>query len=351
MLRDILPSAAETGKTTSAEITIVLPVGWRQMENRVDGIITTNDLGSEVVSIGKEVKYRKVYIGNTSITISTSGEWLFTRDELVGFCQQIYIQLRTVFGSDPTRDVLVNVFRFPQQTSFGQWQAETRGRNITIISSDMPFKTQSLQRLHEQLRHEMFHLWIPNGVNLSGNYDWFYEGFALYQSLKTAVALNQIRFDDFLDTLSRAHAIDARQTQRLSLIDASKDRWDGADTYIYARGMITAFLCDVLVLHNSKGRQSVTDILRELYAMHRYPNARTDGNAAVLAILQNKTELAPIVHRYINGPEKFEWLPEIALAGLETNGANKLAVMPKLRGWQKEILNKLGYNNWRKIGR
>jgi hypothetical protein len=142
-------------------------------------------------------------------------------------CRQVYTPLRVNFGTDAANEIFVNVLKFPQQVGFGQWQAETRGRNITIISSDMAFRTQSLQRLHEQLRHEMFHLWIPNGVNLEGNYDWFYEGFALYASLKMAVAMNRIRFGDFLDTLSRAQAIDARQSNRLSLIDASHERWSG----------------------------------------------------------------------------------------------------------------------------
>lgn len=347
MLGDVLPAMSENGKPTSAKVTIILPVGWRQMENRIDGIVATKDVAAEVVSIGTSIKYRKIHVGNTAITISTSGEWLFTSDELVSFCQQIYTQLNATFGSAAGNEVLVNVFKFSQKVGPGQWQAETRGRNVTIISSDMAFKTQSIQRLHEQLRHEIFHLWIPNGVNLSGNYDWFYEGFALYQSLKTALALNRIRFEDFLDTLSRAQAIDARQTNRLSLIDASGKRWNGADTYIYARGMVTAFLCDVLLLNNSKGKLSVENVLREIYTKHRFPAARTDGNAAVLSILGQNKELAVIIERYINGGSRFEWQPELDMAGLEnTNG---LKVKTKLNGRQKDLLDRLGYNNWRRL--
>jgi predicted metalloprotease with PDZ domain len=213
----------------------------------------------------------------------------------------------------------------------------------------MPFRTQSLQRLHEQLRHEMFHLWIPNGVNLSGNYDWFYEGFALYASLKMAVALNRIRFEDFVDTLTRAQAIDSHQTNRLSLLDASVKRWNGADTYVYARGMLTAFLCDVLLLHNSRGKRSLNDILREFYAKHRFPNPRMDGNTAALSILQNNRELGPIIDNYIKASGKFAWEPELLLAGLEIR--NGLSVMSKLNGRQKDLLDALGYNNWRKLSK
>ncbi len=347
MLGDMLPLFGDSGKPVSARARIVLPNGWRQMDNRIDDTLITEDVASEIVAIGKDLRFRTVHAGGTAIMICIAGEWLFTSDEITSFARDVYSKTRETFGSNASEKVFVNIFRFPQNAAHGQWQAETRGRNVTIISSDMPFKTQSLQRLHEQLRHEMFHLWIPNGVNLSGNYDWFYEGFALYASLKTAVAMNQIRFGDFLDTISRARAIDARQTNRLSLIEASATRWSGADTYVYARGMVTAFLCDILLLHSSKGKRSLNDVFRELHAKHKYPNARMDGNAAVLEILKKNSELEQIVAKYVKGSGKFEWRSEINFAGLEAK--NGLAVLPKLTGRQKDLLDRLGYNNWRRL--
>jgi hypothetical protein len=346
MLRDLLPSKGQSSPVAGI-IKVNVPSGWYRLENRIGGIINTKDVYSEVVAIGKDLKFRRVQSGNTSIAVGHTEDWLFTSDELVEMCRQIHTQLRTNFGSEISNEVFVNVLKFPQQVGPGQWQAETRGKNVTIISSDMPFKTQSQQRLHEQLRHEMFHLWIPNGVNLSGDYDWFYEGFALYTSLKMAVAMNRIRFEDFLDTLSRAYSIDSRQTNRLSLIDATNKRWNGADTYIYARGMVTAFLCDVLLLHNSKGKRSVNDVIRDFYSRHKYPALRTDGNAAALEILRGNKELAPIIEKYVKSSDKFAWEPELSLAGLEMK--NGIAVILKPSGKQKDLLDALGYNNWRKL--
>lgn len=233
------------------------------------------------------------------------------------------------------------------------WEAETRGRNITIVTSDTAFASQAEQQLHEQLRHEMFHLWFPNGVNLSGNYDWFYEGFALYQSLKTGVALNRIRFDDYLDTLSRAYDINKGQNQKLSLLDASRNRWVGDNnTLIYARGMLVAFLCDLALLEKSKGKRSVTDLLRKLYESHKPPNPETDGNAAVLKLLGSYSELTSIIDRNITGSESIEWSDLLKGAGLEAalkDQTAKLKVIAKPSGRQKDLLDKLGYNNWRKL--
>ena len=347
MLGDLLPTASENENATSAKVKIILPAGWRQLENRLDETLVTENAENEVIAVGKNLRFRTVHVGGTAISICLDGEWLFSSDEITSFVQQIYGRLSETFDTPAAKSVFVNVFRFPQNAPPGQWQAETRGTSVTIISSDMSFKTQSLQRLHEQLRHEMFHLWIPNGVNLSGNYDWFYEGFALYASLKVAVATNQIRFEDLLDTLSRAHAIDSRQTDRLSLVQASADRWNGFETYIYARGMVTAFLCDVLMMSNSKGRRSINDLLREFYFKHKFPNERANGNDAALSLFRSRPELSKVVDKYINGPGKLDWQNELQLAGLE--GSNGLKVIAKPSGRQKDLLDALGYNNWRRL--
>jgi predicted metalloprotease with PDZ domain len=185
-----------------------------------------------------------------------------------------------------------------------------------------------------------------------GNYDWFYEGFTVYQALQTGVQTNRIRFEDFLDTLSQAYNFDNLQSQKISLIEASKNRWNGTNGQIYARGIIIAFLCDVALLRQSKGKNSIAEIFREVYQKYRLPNKMQDGNTAILKILENYTELRPIVEKYIQGAEKINWqadLEGIGIKATETNFNVKLDVETKLKARQKDLLNKLGYNNWRKI--
>jgi Predicted protease with the C-terminal PDZ domain len=281
-----------------------------------------------------------------------SDQWQFADSDAADITREIYSGYRKLFGADPTSTAQITVLKFPQTVQPGMWEADTRGSSVTIVSADMPFKTQSIQRLHEQLRHEIFHLWLPNGVNLSGNYDWFYEGFALYTALKSGVAVNRIRFDDFLDTLSRAYNIDNISGSGASLIDASKSRWSGANTQIYARGMLVAFLCDLALLERSKGKRDVNDLLRKIYDDYRYPKPRQDGNLAVLNALQSYPELAGISKRYIKGAEKLDWHEELVAAGIESREENYttfLQVTAKPNGRQKDLLNKLGYNNWQKL--
>ncbi|MDQ3130090.1 MAG: hypothetical protein M3Q99_04940, partial [Acidobacteriota bacterium] len=195
-------------------------------------------------------------------------------------------------------------------------------------------------------------LWMPINLSLSGNYDWFYEGFALYQALKTGVAVNRLRFEDFLDTLARAHSIDTLQSQRVSLIEASKNRWSGANTQVYARGMLVAFLCDIAALRASKGKNSIADIFQRIYQTHRQPNPKKEGNSAILEILQTRGELRSIVEKYIKGTENIVWQTDLEAFGIESaeeNFQTVLKVKAKPNSRQKDLLDKLGYNNWRKL--
>lgn len=356
MLGDLLPQFdAKEGEKKTVRISFELPANWKiaSTEKRAgENAFAVADLEKAVFYIGKNWREKEINVGNGRLNFIISGARQFSDDEAFQMANEIFGFYQKLFGSSPNEKAQIYLGTLGGDTKFGRWAAETRGANITIFSAEMPFKTQSVQRLHEQLRHEIFHLWMPNNLNLSGNYDWFYEGFALYQSLRMGVAVNRLRFEDFLDTLARAHSTDTLQTQRISLIEASKNRWNGANTQIYARGMLVAFLCDIAVLENSKGKNSLSDILRQIYQKHSYPNARSEGNAAVLNVLRERAELRPIVEKYVEGTENIVWKTDLRAVGIESTEENfqtKLKVAAKPNNRQKDLLNELGYNNWRKL--
>ena len=351
MLDDLLPQLPKGG---SARITFELPAGWEifSAESRNTGTeFETKHAARSVFAVGRGWRKRTITSGRSAVDLLIRGEWNFTDEDLAQMAGEVFGEYRKNLGSEPAEKMQIVISRFPSGAAHGTWQAETRGNNVLILSGDMPFKTQSLQRLHEQLRHEIFHLWLPNGVNLTGNYDWFYEGFALYQSLKTGALVGRIRFEDFLDTLSRAYNIDKAQSRRMPLVNASQNRWSGTGTQVYARGMLVAFLADIALLQRSGGKRSVADIFTAVYRAHRAPAAETDGNAAVLAEMLRHPELSTIAQRYINGAQNIDWTAELAAAGLEAAGERftTLKTREKLNGRHKALLDKLGYNTWRKF--
>lgn len=351
MIDDLLPLTGK-GKGEAA-IKIGLPPDWKLLtaENvSADLHYRISDMSRAVFAIGKDIRESRERIG-----IATAGRWHFTDAEVGAIGNDIFNEYVRIFENTPGNRPQIILMPFPQTgVNPGTWEAETRGSTVILVSADTPFKSQSLQRLHEQLRHELFHLWMPNGVSLTGRYDWFYEGFALYQSLKTAVAMNQIRFDDLLDTLSRAYNIGRSQRPLRSLIEASEQRFNGGETELYARGMIAAFLCDLAILEASKGKNSIEDVFRDVFAKYGKGAAGADGNEAVIASLGRYPATGPIVSDHIRGAKAFEWTDRLAAVGLENPpGSPRVAlrVVERPGKGQRALLDKLGYNNWRKLNR
>ncbi len=356
MLGDLLPQLkAANNQPISAKIKFELPEEWKitSSEKRSgENSFFVSDIEKAIFLVGKNWREKEISVDKTSLNFAISGEWNFSDEEAVKMAGDIFGEYQKLFGEAPAEKAQISLVHFQKNVKFGRWEAEARGANLIVLSSDMPFKTLSLQRLHEQLRHELFHLWIPNNLALTGNYDWFYEGFTVYQSLKTGLQTNQIRFEDFLATLSEAYNIDNLQTQKVSLIEASKNRWNGANPQVYSRGMIVAFLCDVALLRASKGKRAISDVFREIYNKHRVPNESQNGNTAILNVLEDYNELRSITEKYIKGAGKIDWQTDLESAGIEateTNSFTKLAVKTKLNRHQKNLLDDLGYNNWRKI--
>lgn len=349
-LDDVLPQSSASGGTR-AEVGFVLPSDWRvntAEPTSANGSFSVQDRSRAVFVVGKGnrtiVPSRK---GEPALLIG--GEWLHSDAEAAEMTLEIYREYAKLFGGPPSAGSMVVLVPFPQDgIGHGTWEAETRGNTVLIASSGMPFRTQAIQRLHEQLRHELFHLWIPNALSLTGQYDWFYEGFAMYQSLKTAVSLKRIRFDDMLDTLSRAYRIDNSAPRRRSLIESSRERWTGGETQVYARGMLAAFLCDLAMLNESGGKRSVERWLRDLFEKHKAPSPASDGNVAVIDSMRAVPALESVVDKVILGSEPVKWDTAIAAAGLEFSsekGSSGLKVKDGLEGRQRSLLRKLGYNS------
>ncbi len=239
MLDDLLPQFSADNRKVSVQVKFELPTDWKLISSEKtagENVFDADDLAKAVFVAGKNWREIK----SEHLNLAISGEWRFTDAEAARTADEIAAEYRKLFGEMPGEKLQIVLMRLPKDARFGRWEAETRGRTAMIFSADQPFKSPSIQLLHEQLRHELFHLWIPNNLNLTGNYDWFYEGFTVYQALRTGLQMNQIRFEDFLATLAEAYNLDGFKTNNFSLIESSANRWNGANRQVYARGMLRA---------------------------------------------------------------------------------------------------------------
>lgn len=351
MLNDLFPKL--NGDKTSAKITFELPNDWKILTNEKGFNANTflvEDLENAVFVIGKSWRKKEILLDKHRLSFVIFDKWQFEDKLAYEMAKEIFKEYAKLFGGIPFTNSQIVLMNFPIKTEINRWRAETRGTNITILSSQTLAPNLAKQRLHEQLRHEIFHLWIPNSLNLSGDYAWFYEGFAVYQALKTGVWLGQIRFDDFLNTLEQAYFLTQKRNRRISLIEDSKMRWNGNISSVYAKGLLVAFLCEVAILRQSKGKKDLKTIFRRTYRKYSKNAEKTDANTSILKVLQQSKELDPIIKKYINGKEKFEWAKYLSALGIENIGNDinaNLRLKSKLSGRQKTLLKKLGYNRRR----
>ncbi|MDT4896200.1 MAG: hypothetical protein QOH25_1277 [Acidobacteriota bacterium] len=355
MLGDLLPltsSEKDEGKT-SAALRFVLPVNWTIAASGKagnDSLFEVADAESAIFFVGQNLREQRQRVGAMEFAFITSGEWAFSDEEVADLAASILKDHAGTFGGAAQSRALLVLAPFPRAAAADHWSAETRGETVTLLMGRSPSRTAGLAQLSFPLAHELFHLWIPNGLALDGNYDWFYEGFTLYQALRAAVRLNLLTFQDYLNALGRAFDAykSAQGRDDLSLLAASERRWTLSVALVYNKGMLAAFLYDLSLRQKTKGKRSLDDVYRELFRLHnKNSQSRRDGNMAALAALNNIGEMQELTRRYIESAGVIDLPPAIAPFGLavESFGARtRISVAQQLSGAQRDLLRRFGYN-------
>jgi predicted metalloprotease with PDZ domain len=354
MLGDLLPLAAneKDSTKTSAAVRFVLPSNWTiaaSVKANSEGRFKVADAEAAIFFVGQNLRERRQRVGAMEFAYVTAGEWAFSDEEAANLAISLLKDHTNTFGGIAQSRAALILAPFPRPAGADRWSAETRGETVTLLVGKSPSKTAALAQLSFPLAHELFHLWIPNGLHLDGNYDWFYEGFTLYQALRAAVRLNLLTFQDYLNALGRAFDAykSAQGREKLSLIEASERRWTLSPALVYNKGMLSAFLYDLSLRQKTKGKRSLDDVYRELFRLGSASQARRDGNQMALAALNNAGEMQDVTRVYIQSASAIDLAAAIAPFGLrlEPGGVRtRIAVADSLSGAQRDLLRKFGYN-------
>ena len=235
------------------------------------------------------------------------------------------------------------------------WTAETRGATVTLLTGNLPSKVGALAQLSTPLTHELFHLWVPNALALDGDYDWFYEGFTVYEAARTAVRLDLLTFPEFLNAIARAYDgyLANAERDRWSLVEASKRRWSAGPSAVYSESMVVAFLYDLRLRMQSRGKQSIENIYPALLLKYGTrangePARAADGNDAAINVLTFDEGTRAFVRAFVTQPAKIDLRQELAPFGLqvETFGLRtRISVSEEPTKQQRDLLRRLGYND------
>jgi hypothetical protein len=377
MLGDLLPTfsaglpatgSREKARTDDAgarlALRLSLPEGWVAHSNErqtMAGEFEITDAGAAVFAVGNNLRISSTTTSGIRLTLVAAGDWAFTDSEALELAAKTLKTHRDVFGAVPSRQATLILFPFPQTGAPDKWSAETRGSSVTLLIGKLPSKIAALAQLSVPLTHELLHFWVPNGLALDGDYDWFYEGFTIYQAARTSVRLDLLQFQEFLNAISRAYdsyriGLDHDQW---SLVEASKRRWTGGESAVYSKSMVIAFLYDLKLRSQTRSKHSLDDVYRNIFREHRLSEGGagaggsggqgSDGTEVVIRALGFYPSVQEFGRLFIRDAVAIDLQEQLAPFGLrvETIGLRtRISVSEALTRQQRDLLHELGYNDY-----
>ena len=240
---------------------------------------------------------------------------------------------------------------FPAEAGPDRWSAETRGNDVVLLLGRRADGDRVLAMLGIVLAHELFHLWVPNSLKLNGDYDWFFEGFTLYEALRMDLRLGFISFDEYLNTIARVYDsyMSATEADKFSLIQASQRRWTTSSAVVYDRGMLVAFVYDLMLRKASNCKASLDDVYRQLF--RSYSTGQGSANEIIIRLLEEHEGLHSFGQDYVLSAGKINLESVLSPYGLRIEQGvsaattTRLAVASDITEPQRKILRCLRNEN------
>jgi predicted metalloprotease with PDZ domain len=344
MLADLLP--LEVMKDGAAiDVMFDLPDAWeiRPSVRPVSrSMYLIDDPMNAVFSISPSFEASFKMLDGTRLEVAVSGDWPFREAKVIEAAAKVlkkYSAL-TRFRLHSARILILPMPRAGAET----WQAQTRGSTLVLLLDRGARFQNWIAQLEVIFTHELLHFWVPNALQLQGDYDWFFEGFTLYQALLTALELKVISFDEYLNTIARAYDSYLSSADTLSLIEASEKRWTGASSAVYDKGMLLAFLYDLELRYETRGESRLSIRYAELF--RRYAAKTVNANDAIMSLLISSPGTERLLRSYVENRRKLELAETIKRYGLAiepTPGGTDLKIVTDPTQDQRRLLKSLGY--------
>lgn len=305
MLSDLLPRSIKgSGAFSSARIELQLPAGWRVASNSGKVKASTYvaaEPDKTVFLIGPELQEKTQRVAEREVSVVLSGDWPIAAKDALKIAERIVKEYSKLTGFNLKRNAVVMLVPFPGDVGPERWTAETRDNAVVLLLGPRASRNQIMSKLGIVLAHELFHLWVPNSMKLAGDYDWFFEGFTIYQALRMDLRLQLISFDDYLDTIARVYDsyLSSSDRDSLSLIKASERRWTTSSSLVYDKAMLVAFLYDLRLRSRSVCKASFDDLYRKL--LQSAGTGQAGATETIIGVLNEQLGEQSFVKQYIEG--------------------------------------------------
>ena len=294
------------------------------------------------LSVGPSVKTSFVKVKGIRLDVAVSGNWPFNETRLTESAARVfkkYLDL-TDFRLPNARVLIAPM----PGGGTEKWQAQTRGATLLLLLDRRANFQNWIAQLKVIFTHELLHLWVPNALQLQGDYDWFFEGFTLYQALVTALELKVINFDEYLNTLARVYDSYLSKPDDLSLIEASEQRWTGTLQLSMTKGCCWRFF----MIWNLYTRPAAGLVLADRYAelFRKYTAKTANANEAIMSVLISSPTTERLLKSYVEGRRELEFAESLKRYGLivdSGNNATHLKIANNPTEDQRRLLKSLGY--------
>jgi hypothetical protein len=341
MLADLLPESLLKEADTTVEFE--LPNQWsvessfaRDRPNRF--VVTAPEKAVFLTGDGLDVQSKD------RARVVLKDKWSFSSKDTLKSVSKIVDWYGQLTGLTLTKPATILIASLPPTESEAAWKAETRGSTVLLLLNPNAKVKNWIGQIGIIFTHELFHLWVPNSLSLSGDYDWFFEGFTLYVALQTALKLKMIGFQEYLDTLARVYDSYLSYSDDQSLIEASERRWTSSVPIVYDKGMLMALLFDLTIRLETDRADTLMDRYRKLFSVHA--NEPLDGNDVIIGLLMSSPATEELVKSYIRGSKRLELEKILPAYGfqLSVDGPkSRLSVRKELNDPQKHLIRSLGY--------
>ena len=336
MLADLLPEDFK-----SVSVRFELPAGWSVASG--DSGNTNFDAEKAIFFVGRSFRQAGKSVEGMRVTAVLGGTWPFKDRDVLSAATKVVKNYFELTGFKLPGDSFIMIAPLPVKVGSTKWRAETRGSTVVLLIDPAASFDHWVGQMSVIFTHELLHLWVPNALQLEGDYDWFFEGFTLYTALQTALKLKIINFKEYLDTLTRVYDSYLSYADDLSLIDASERRWTTPGSLVYDKGMLVAFLYDLRIRKESGGNATLANRYRELFGGR--VAAKANGNEAIIGLLDSAPAMNGFARSYVENSAKLELEQVLPAYGLKLSSSGKqseLRVNPELTADQKRLLRSLG---------
>ena len=347
MMADLLPRLA-LAQDGIVSISVDVPSHHSVASNVPgEGTYLTTDPAKAIFMVGRQIRQTTRRLGATKLSLISSGKWPFSESDGLKISEKLIQEYTKVTGYALKTDSVIFLLPFPVEAGPERWTAETRGNAVVLLLGQKADRKRVLSKLGIVLSHELFHLWVPNALAMKGDYDWFFEGFTLYQALKTDLTLGLISFDTYLQTMARVldSYLQSADRDRLSLIEASERRWTASSSLVYDKGMLAAFIYDLKLLSNGNCQMSLADVYRRLF--QRRAARHESANETIIKILSELGETESFGKEYVEGRSLIDLKSTLAPYGIQAifSGAKgtNLRIADNLTKAQRNTLRCIGY--------